>query len=811
MGDINVDILEPDRNTAKLNEMLAYHNIQRVDLPATRITPISKSSIDWIASNMITEALDISVFNTGLSDHTAQKCTITNLEEIKTPKSVHRAIGGRNLDELKWLLINERWEKVYTSLNSEEAYNNYRTTVTIALDTACPLKTARTKKTKPKHFADAEALILKNDYLAYLNQFETTGNLADRIKATDLKKKYDQRLKTLRSQRIADQITNSQNKSKTIWETINSVRSKKQDTLPQLKLTINGQLIEDTYAVAEQFNDYFANIAKYTIDRNNGTARRPVELPGGTHTSELRSLRPTTQEELRSIIKSLKSKNSAGIDDISTKVLKHCAEELICPLTDIFNKSFNEGHVPSALKISKIYPKFKTGSRTELSNYRPISLLPTVAKLCEKVVLTRLLEHCTLNNLITSSQHGFVKGKSTTTAMIELLESVIDSLENGNLTTAIFLDFSKAFDCLGHDLILKKLNALGVTATALKWFESYLKDRSQVVEIKSTVKGTTKAFRSQPLPIQRGVPQGSVLGPVLFILFTNDLPEYLSEYTKTLMYADDTTLILDNHSPENLCLNAYIAVNMAYQYCDGNDLVVNPSKTSQLGFGRRSGQINSLPEVNLVDQTKFLGVLVDSNLSWTPHIDQLCNRLNSSLYALKQIKAIGDLTTARTAYFALFETHIRYGLAVWGGTSKTNMNRILILQKKAIRILANLHPLESCREAFPTLNILTVTALYIQELVMYVDGENLTRLEDIHYYNTRNSTMYQLPTHHLTQYEKKPTYMGRKLSNCLPTEIRTKKGKELKTALWKLLSQRAIYTLQEFYLDVSNHQTNHEF
>uniref|UniRef100_A0A1B6L9B6 Uncharacterized protein n=1 Tax=Graphocephala atropunctata TaxID=36148 RepID=A0A1B6L9B6_9HEMI len=177
----------------------------------------------------------------------------------------------------------------------------------------------------------------------------------------------------------------------------------------------------------------------------------------------------------------------------------------------------------------------------------------------------------------------------------------------------------------------------------------------------------------------------------------------------------------------------------------------------------------------------------------------ICKKLNTSIYVIKQIKSISGDDTAKTAYYSIFETHVRYGIVVWGGSSGANLQRTLILQKKCIRVLAGLQYLESCKEAFKSLKILTVIALYIREAVMYVDGEDLPRQSDVHKHNTRHAAHYNLPSHHLSLYQKKPSYSGRKLYNHLPQDLQTKTGKALKTALTKWLLDRPFYTLSEFY------------
>lgn len=438
----------------------------------------------------------------------------------------------------------------------------------------------------------------------------------------------------------------------------------------------------------------------------------------------------------------------------------------------------------------------------EASNYRPISLVPTFSKVYEKVVLKRLLDHCTEHSLLTNLQHGFTKGKSTTTAIIQMVESLIDGLEDGNLTTGLFLDFSKAFDCLDHQLIIKKLENLGVTGTVKKWFQSYLKDRTQLVELRNIENGVIKEIRSSLQPINRGVPQGSVMGPILFIIFTNDLPQQLGDACIPLMYADDTTLVFSEKTAESLEITSYVSLNMAYQYCHNNDLSVNTTKTSQIAFGRKSHEVPQIPEVEMHDEAKFLGITLDKNLTWTPHVDKLCKKLSSSIYAIKQIKNATDDNTSRVAYFALFESHMRYGLIAWGGTSTTNLQRVLKQQKKAVRILADLQRLDSCREAFRTLKVLTIVALYIQEVVIHAVRHSFTKRGDLHHYNLRNTTQYNLPQHHLTQFERKPSFMGMRLHNLLPPDLRSKNEKDLGPALHKWLTERPFYTIEEFHQQI---------
>uniref|UniRef100_A0A1B6LK65 Reverse transcriptase domain-containing protein n=2 Tax=Graphocephala atropunctata TaxID=36148 RepID=A0A1B6LK65_9HEMI len=376
----------------------------------------------------------------------------------------------------------------------------------------------------------------------------------------------------------------------------------------------------------------------------------------------------------------------------------------------------------------------------------------------------------------------------------------MDQLEEGCFVTGLFLDFSKAFDCLNHDRLLQKLRTLGIRGTELKWFESYLKDRKQLVEISHTSNNTIQKTHSRTLEVKRGVPQGSVLGPALFLLLTNDMPDQLQGTCKTIMYADDTVLTISDKTIETLERNTSTYLNLTKQYCSNNDLVLNENKTVQIAFKTKNKQTqqNALPQLDIKETTKYLGIIIDAKMTWKPHIDQLCRRLSSGTYVIRRILQVGGLDTAKVAYFALFESHLRYGIVAWGGTSNANLERVLIQQKRAIRCLVGLHYQESCRESFKQLKILTVVSLYIRETILHAITSRQQRHQEIHTYNTRHASNFTLPPHHLSLFEKKPSYKGAMYYNRLPELLKNETPQHFKNKLTTWLQERPYYTENEF-------------
>lgn len=803
VGDFNVDCLcgtwEKERENNKLKEVLTSYNINRTTLPPTRITKNSVSSIDLFCSNMPVDYANIEIMNTGISDHTGQYCKIKIPSKIKAMSTTtKRSFNNQNLKRLKDLLGIKLWNGIKNAKSAEEACSEFINTISVAIEITCPEKTYRSLNNN-KYF-DSEAMAFKKCFLEAQQIYLRTGNEEDKLAANTSKKMYDQKLISLRKNINAQKLYEASNKSKAVWDIINSERASKKQSSTISSLNINGEKVEDSSQLANQLNNYFSSIAEKTLQNNrlHPAARRSFETNAWMLDSNLEIFKPTTSEEINSILSALKPTLSSGIDNIPSRVLKYCKEELSHPLTLLINKSMAEGIFPSSLKIAKVYPLHKHNSKEEIKNYRPISLLPTVSKIFEKIVLKRLIDHLTQNDLLNERQHGFISGRSTNTALADLVEFIINNLDMGNTVSSTFLDLSKAFDCLGHDLILLKLETLGVRGVAAEWFRSYLSNRSQLVELRVITNGNTKTVTSERQPMERGVPQGSVLGPVLFVLFTLDLPRYVEDYSYAVMFADDTVLLTSDSSAEQLEIKSFISITLAQQYCHENDLVFNETKTKQLTLGRKKEDLTTLSNLQQVSTTKHLGVIIDNNLSWSYHVEYLCSKLGSALYAIRRTKTVSTEEAARVAYYALFESHLRYGTVVWGGTSRDSLQRVLVLQKRAVRMLAGLKTRDSCRDAFKLLRILTVPSLYIMEVIMYAVQKNLPRFSHIHQHSTRRTQDFKLPAHRLALFQKKPSYAGARYFNALPKCLKNSPPTMLKKKLKEWFIDKAFYTIDEF-------------
>lgn len=620
----------------------------------------------------------------------------------------------------------------------------------------------------------------------------------------DLETQFAVEVKQARKQYVNDLIFQSENISRGVWRAVASetCRDGKRDALDLLISKSAGNCAcERAATVASDLNRFYVDANKnINVKPCIQTALDYLAILTPKHTKvfecELFSM-----SELINTIRNIKRKDSTDINDMSTRVLEYLPELVLGIFCEYFNRCLLNGQFPDVLKIVKVQPIYKgKGEMDALKNYRPISLIPIMAKVLEKLMSRRLMSYFNANNLLNTQQYAYQAGRSTADATRDVLCKVMHHLESRRHTAAIFCDLSRAFELVNHSLLLEKLMHYGINGPFLNMISSFLGNRVQLTSVHCT-RSTLKKMGDH------AVPQGSIMGNYLFLILMNDLTTSSTD-AEYVMFADDGCVIVAAEDNHNLNIKLNKVMNEVSKWFDVNGMALNVEKTNIVHFrlGRKnSSQLkvvcNGL-NVPQVDKVKYLGFVIDESLTWGPHIDLVCGRLSSACFALSRLCGSLHVDNIKKAYFGYFHSLMMYGIEMWGLAAERE--RIFKLQKRAVRIMSGVEWDHPARELFKTLNILTVPCQYILQVAKYI-RKNLQQFStwaDSHNYGTRRKHQLRLPLKRLSKSQKQIDFVGIKIYNTLPEGITNASSNSSFTAKLKtLLLKRAYYDVNEFYAD----------
>lgn len=595
-------------------------------------------------------------------------------------------------------------------------------------------------------------------------------------------------------------LVNNANQKK-MWSLIREILTNKlqnaNNVIPLIELQKDNVLITDNRLVVHEFNKHFTTINN-SLTKNIHTNRPNYIFVKIPMANNMLDFHPTDEREILELITNLDTTSARGYDKVSTKMIKQLQNKISAPLSNWINEALVNGIFPNSLKIARITPIFKTGQKTCASNYRPISVLPIISKIFERVILRRVFKHLDTNNIINKNQFGFLPKSSTLSATLNLTEQIYRSIEGKNRTAVLFIDLQKAFDCVNFEILIEKLITVGIGGSSLALVQNYLENRKQYVKYKSD--------SSSLLNIASGVPQGSILGPLFFLIYVNDFFE-VNLKGHLQMFADDAALVYSCPSYEELKIQIETDLQTIKFYLDQNKLLINVQKTSFIIFQNNTIGTNIFKEVSFngdsikrVDTICYLGLHLNSKLNFINHINAIQHKITPFVAILKRVGKYLSEQSAYAVYFSHVLSHILYLIGIWGSTSPSHISALQVLQNNAIKSIKRLN------QFTPTYLLYSDNILPVKQLVDYAFLLTVfkikTGLIKINYFSTNNLAItnrntrcalhYRLPNYKLRNSQNSLLYKGLKMYNDLPNFVKEGSIGLFKKYVKKLLFQQYI-------------------
>ena len=460
--------------------------------------------------------------------------------------------------------------------------------------------------------------------------------------------------------------------------------------------------------MASIFNNFFTNVGPSLVrklSRSKTSFKQWLSMAGTKF-----SFRPISEFTVFDSIYQLNCSKSIGFKDPSIKHVQCIAESIHRPLTYLFNTSIVGGKFPDKMKIAKVIPLFKGGNKSIVSNYRPISLLSGFSKMLEKIVSNQLIHYLEDNKFLYNYQFGFRKKRGTSFSVVDFISKINQAIDNGEVSVGIFLDLSKTFDTVDHEILLEKLFYYGINCIEHNWFKSYLSNTKQFVCLNDC--------SSDLLPINCGVPQGSILGPILFLLYVNDA-QVIMKSIHLVMHADDMNLLHKNKDVKTLISELGAELSSLDDWLLANHLSCNLEKTKFLIFAskKKLKTLQNIPNTicfsggNLIKRatcTKFLGVKIDQHLNWDLHIEDLSRKIAKSVGIIFKSRYFLPTNVMTSLYYSFVYPYISYCTLTCGSNYQTKLKPIHILQKRVVRAILFADNRTPSKPLFSKLNILTI-------------------------------------------------------------------------------------------------------
>lgn len=770
VGDTNLNLLEDSHTTRHYNNVLSSNNLILLndinDFSYTRKHSSNSISIIDHASSSLSHKFKhkLIIGDHHLSDH---RFLIVSLEAVRQQKQNSEFFIKTNFNK-----VSESLESAPT--NSFDHFHDFLKS-SIEINTAEVSKTLN-KTSFKKPWFDLELKLLKKQRdKFYKLKLKFPDNQHFHITFTELKKALRLEIQKKKRDYYSSKVSSNIDNPKKLWSCFNEIISNKNSSPKTSNITLKN--CSPNNSAANIFNRHFISVGQ--LNCLTSTSSSNFILPTPT-TQILKSFNKSTPECIRKIILSLKNDSSAGEDRMKAPFLKNNIEYFSTTLSKFINDSIDLGKFPNSLKKAKVVPIFKSGDRQDVSNFRPISILPLFSKVFESFLRDQLLSHLQINNIISPQQFGFLKGCSTTSAAISLTHKIFNNKGSGLKTSCLFLDLHKAFDTLNHGILRRLLEEMGIRDNALNLISDYLSERSQFVEVNGE--------KSDVLSISHGVPQGSILGPFLFLIYINNLIK-LPLHGSLQCYADDTAIVYGENDYTTLKRKMTEDLTLIDTFLSSINLKLNPSKSKYIIF--KSINTNPLNYFNsisfnnkIINSTQiydYLGLVIDEKLTFSEHINKIMKRIAPYLGVLPRIRYSLNRANLMKIYYSYIHSHITYLLPFWSVAPKCYLKSLSFFQNKVMRVI-NFKPYDFSTELLYNESILSFNQLQNYETILLIFKilNNLIRSPVPLSTNIQNTgrvtrTCYELRTPNSISIssQKSVIYRGIKLFNDLPVALRS--------------------------------------
>ena len=762
LGDLNIDLL---RQNAPWTNMINMYHLRQVITRPTRVTASSESLIDHIYVTDVNNVIEHCVPASACSDH-YPVCLTWSRKGVKIPSTGHKTTTYRsfaNFDESNFIcdLIASPLSMVYSLSDPNDAMEFWIKTFNSIYNKHAPFKTKRVKqKAKPKWLsAELQKAIHLRDLLKKQGYHEESKKLRNKINSQKraAKKKYFQ------------DLLSSKTNAKSVWSAINHLTNRSQ---------LKNSAVPDEVS-AEDLNIHLTSVADQVI-RNDRSASNNMRLLREFCTSkgimsEL-SLPPISVTDVYYTLIHLKQTGTRDLEGLDSKILKLSAPIIADTLTYVYNLCMHKSCFPKVFKTAKVIPIYKHGAKTDTSNYRPISVLSLLSKPLEKHIHKHMLKHLNDNKLLHPNQSGFRENHSCQTALTHLVDQWLHNINSNKFNGVLFVDFKKAFDVISHDRLLRKLSIYGVSSSMLAFLSSYLADRHQCVYAHNR--------RSTLLRLKHGVPQGSVLGPLLFSIYVNDLPLYLQALCE--MFADDTTIHTSNTDLNVVHDTLQNSIHELIKWTEQNHMSLHPGKTKWMlvtTSQKRQNLTDTLPAIRMHNQVveetnshKVLGIIIDNNLSWSLHIAYLCKVVSSKVFQLFKIKHFLNFQARKLFFHAHIQACLDYGSTVWDSACVSTLKPLVSLHRRALKLIL-LKSTSLTDTDYKTLCILPLKlrfehnkGIFMYKIMFEIAPTYLKQLFQVNRSRGLNKITIMIPR--IDLFKSSLTYSGAVLWNSLPEPLK---------------------------------------